>query len=250
MMMGRRQGQQLRLRIVLKTWSLLLFAMTGNVHSERRTHKILLLGDSWADHGAQDYGKLFDQACDHYEGNIIVANEAISGSTAQEWDPSTGNNRLGGVLERHEDADAVWISLGGTEIFKGNSDCNQLDIALIGSRVWVTVMAVHQQLPGVKILLTGYAVSPACASELGSCVLDHLVELNTYLATMVEEYTNANKNSKKHLFLTDAMTHLDSGGGNPNRLWEWDCIHLNPEGHALLFTDRVIQQALCPEQEK
>ena len=237
---------------------LVLFAETSDtVHSYTpKTHKILLLGDSWAEHAGQENGQLLKDACndDEYEGTITVVNAADSGRTSLEWFPALGNTDLKQYLQKNTDADAVWISLGGNDMMRSNVDCYQLKTELIGARVWDIVMEVHDQIPRARILMTGYSLSPTCTTALqsGACVLDHLVEFNSYLAALVADYKYINRRDKSEddtLFIADAMMQLDTGSDEPDRLWDWDCVHLRPDGYRKLFEEPVIKQALCPKVE-
>ena len=57
------------------------------------------------------------------------------------------------------------------------------------------------------------------ALQSGACVLDHLVEFNSYLATLVVDHKFINQHNKSEdntLFIANAMMQLDTGSDDPD----------------------------------
>ena len=165
------------------------------------TTKVLVLGDSWAERIQERW---IQESCHYYDDGssdislqqqqqqydddnnekdepslaatrkkknmILLANEGIRGTTAQDW-LIAANGLVCGMLQKHAETITttttnstrmiVWISLGLNDLLYTNC---QLNVNVVVARIWDIVTQVHATIPHAHILLTGYAMKTMTTS--------------------------------------------------------------------------------------
>jgi lysophospholipase L1-like esterase len=186
---------------------------------------VVALGDSIAD---WSHDKL-----SVYCSGKDVSNNAVGGSTAEEWALDSTNKSPTHILNSIDTkyrVTHVWISLGVNDYWE---DC-QVPTNL-ASNLQSIFNKVRSLKPNAKIIVTGYA---QLSGDTHYCPddLEIISKVNAALKTICES-NGVTFVDNTWLFGGSISTHADSE-------YYYDWIHYNDKGYCRWFTDDAMQSAL------
>jgi len=187
---------------------------------------IVTLGDSWAQGGASSLGV----SC----GGSVVANEGKGGSKAYQWsNASTYCSVPDSIAGRN--FTHVWLSIGGNDFKEGWCSTSETFLDTLEANIVATIELVREELPGVPILMTGYAI-PAAPINEDVCALPS--ELEPLQLTIQRACTATNAT-----FIDVAETLGGSFEMETSSSWTYfaDSQHPNDLGYQTIFSMPEIQ---------
>ncbi|MBZ0235193.1 MAG: SGNH/GDSL hydrolase family protein, partial [Deltaproteobacteria bacterium] len=120
---------------------------------EARAAKVVAFGDSW---GAFAYDELAAVFVARGHPEVTVANHAVPGSTAEVW-ANTFPGVFAGAVAANPDAEYVWLSITGNDVFghyaSGNGAACAADNSANLRAMLDEVFAAH---PNIQVVSFGY----------------------------------------------------------------------------------------------
>lgn len=211
--------------------------------------QVIVFGDSWAEGAADELQEALYSAG---HGDVEVVPLGVGGTTADYW-ANTEPGALPAAAQAYADADWVWLSIGGNDLFAhhlaGQGASNAADY---DRNLRAMLAGLYGVRPDVEVVMFGYDFINF--EQSNDCILTAWTYFGTAITTpQVNQY-----------FIDDVMgtigavagdtprlTYVDSvlgtlqraGGvqGAPNPLlpspsrYMADCIHPNHEGYGLIM---------------
>jgi MYXO-CTERM domain-containing protein len=215
--------------------------------SAARAAKLVVVGDSWAEQSADELEAVL---VGHGQGFITVDPNGIGGTTADQW-ANVVPNALVDLVALNPDAEWVWLSIGGNDLFANytaglgaqNADIYETNLRQILTTLWASY-------PDIKVVMFGYDFvnfeqSPECISQalvyFGPVAT---ADINQYMVDDVhgvQQQLAAEFPNLTHVH--EVLGTLQSAGGipgAPNILFPSpsqymnDCIHPTSQGYSLI----------------
>ena len=208
---------------------------------------VVVFGDSWAEGAADELAAVF---VSNGRSDISVAGYGVGGTTAEFW-ATTNPNALPDAVTLNPDAQWVWLSIGGNDLFANYMNgLGAQNAAIYEGHLRTMLDALFVQHPTIQVVMFGYDYVNFEQSQ--SCIATAFTyfgwvatsDINGYMVNDVHGTQMALESVYPNLtHVHDVLGTLQAAGGipgAPNPLlpspsqYMADCIHPTSQGYTLI----------------
>lgn len=221
-------------------------AMVSFTARDARAAEVIAFGDSWAEFGADELGEIF-VINGHPE--INVDNQGVGGTTADFWTYAAWT--LPYVVSENPDAEWMWLSLGGNDVFAYYSaGAGETAAASIDEDLRFLLDELFTYYPRMKVVMFGYDFpnfeqSTECWTYAALYFPGMLTpDINRTFLNDIGEVQKAIAADYPNVTYVSLWGTLQAAGGIPNApnvlfpspaQYMADCIHANDQGYRLIM---------------